>query len=156
MEAVIASYFAQPDLDGLCDWIVEGNSVRSYDWKAAKKSHKQFYKWLALFASDEQKEQYACAMESRADAIAEECLEIADNATDDVIFLTSEDGDGVGGRAAIKHSAIQRARLQIDTRKWFAGKLQPKKYGDKVQLGGDAENPVKIDTTVEIVHVHPK
>ena len=25
---------------------------------------------------------------------------------------------------------IQRARLQIDTRKWVAGKLRPKKYGD--------------------------
>lgn len=33
----------------------------------------------------------------------------------------------------------QRARLIIDTRKWTASKLKPKKYGDKLDLttGGD-------------------
>lgn len=34
------------------------------------------------------------------------------------------------------------ARLQIDARKWRAGKLAPKVYGDKVTHANDAENPL--------------
>ena len=28
---------------------------------------------------------------------------------------------------------VQRSRLRIDTRKWMAGKLAPKKYGEKIE-----------------------
>lgn len=39
---------------------------------------------------------------------------------------------------------VDRARLQIDARKWLAGKMSPKKYGDKVAVGGaDDLPPVK-------------
>ena len=33
----------------------------------------------------------------------------------------------------IKPEHINRAKLRIDTRKWMAGKLRPKKYGDKLE-----------------------
>lgn len=33
-------------------------------------------------------------------------------------------------------------RLAVDTRKWAAARLLPKKYGDRVTLSGDAENPL--------------
>ena len=35
-------------------------------------------------------------------------------------------------------------RLAVDTRKWVASRLLPKKYGDKVALVGDSENPVAV------------
>ncbi len=28
---------------------------------------------------------------------------------------------------------IEHRRLQVDARKWYAGKLRPKVYGDKIQ-----------------------
>ena len=34
-------------------------------------------------------------------------------------------------------SAINRARLKVDTRKWLASKLVPKVYGNKVDIEGD-------------------
>jgi hypothetical protein len=37
----------------------------------------------------------------------------------------------------------QRCRLMVDTRKWLMSKRAPKKYGDKVQLAGDADNPIE-------------
>lgn len=101
-------------------------------------------------------EKYTRAKELQQQTREEEIIAIADNATDDIGFLVSDDAEGEGAKAFIKHSAIQRARLQIDTRKWVMGKNAPKKYGDKVQVGGDADNPVKIDTKVEVVHIHPK
>jgi len=78
-------------------------------------------------------ESYLRAREAQADVIFDECLEIADDCTDDVIFLTEDNEEGESGRPAIKHSAIARAKLRIDTRMRMAGKLKPKKYGDKVQ-----------------------
>ena len=40
---------------------------------------------------------------------------------------------------------VQRSRIRIDTRKWIASKLKPKKYGDKVDVTTDGE---KINTPV--------
>ena len=49
------------------------------------------------------------------------------------------------------HSAyIQWQKNRIDARKWVAAKLKPRKYGDKVQLSGDAENPLKVEADISI------
>jgi len=36
------------------------------------------------------------------------------------------------------------ARVLIDTDKWLASKFYPKMFGDKVQVGGDSEQPLTI------------
>ena len=38
----------------------------------------------------------------------------------------------------------QAYRLAVDARRWVAGKLAPKRYGDKLTLSGDEENPLAI------------
>ena len=55
-----------------------------------------------------------------------QCLQIADDATNDLI----EGPDG----PMVNHAAIQRAKLKIDTRMRMAGKLNGK-YADKPLLG---------------------
>jgi len=37
---------------------------------------------------------------------------------------------------------VQKHKLQVDTRKWLLSKLAPKKYGDKLEVSGDAANPL--------------
>lgn len=69
---------------------------------------------------------YARARDDRADLIFEQCLEIADKQGADVVTVEGVD--------VIDHNVIARAKLQIDTRKWMLGKMQPKKYGDKIDL----------------------
>jgi hypothetical protein len=73
-------------------------------------------------------ERYARAKERLADAIFEECLAIADSQEGDMIE--------VDGEERVNHDAIARAKLRIDTRKWMAGKLRPKVYGDKQVIEG--------------------
>jgi hypothetical protein len=34
-------------------------------------------------------------------------------------------------------------RVKIDTRKWLMSKLHPAKYGERVTVAGDAENPLQ-------------
>ena len=78
--------------------------------------------WLSR--SEDYARAHANAMASRADVIFEEILEIADNTEDDII--TNSDGNKV-----TNHNVIQRDRLRVDTRKWIAAKMNPKKYSDK-------------------------
>lgn len=71
-------------------------------------------------------ERYARAKELQADTIFEQCLEIADDA--------STDFEVIDGVPQLNREHVQRARLRIDTRRWMAGKLRPKVYGDKLDL----------------------
>ncbi len=68
--------------------------------------------------------QYAQAKLVQADLLAEECLEIADDSSNDV-KVNPETGDEY-----LNTEFVARARLRIDTRKWLAMKLLPKQYGD--------------------------
>jgi hypothetical protein len=34
-------------------------------------------------------------------------------------------------------------RVRLDVRKWLMARLNPARYGDRVQLAGDPENPVR-------------
>ena len=82
-------------------------------------------------------EQYARAREAQADKLAEESLQIADDGRSDT-YLDAE------GNEKTDNEAIQRSRLRVDTRKWLASKMAPKKYGDKVAIGGaDDLGPVQ-------------
>lgn len=82
-------------------------------------------------------EQYARAREAQADKLAEEALQIADDGRSD----TCVDGDG---NVKTDTEVIQRSKLRVDTRKWLASKMAPKKYGDKVAIGGaDDLGPVQ-------------
>jgi hypothetical protein len=74
--------------------------------------------------------QYAQAKLKQADLLAEECLDIADDGTNDWMESFGEDGD-TAYRLNGEH--VQRSRLRIDTRKFLAAKLLPKQYGDKTE-----------------------
>lgn len=125
--------------DEICDMLSDGKSLVAICELPEMPSRRTVMKWLALADDGDPLykpflHSYLRAREAQADVIFDECLDIADNATDDVIFLTAEDDDGESGRPVIKHSAIARAKLQIDTRMRMAGKLKPKKYGDKLDI----------------------
>lgn len=69
----------------------------------------------------------ARAREEGFDAIAADCLSIADDGTRD--YEVREDGGLV-----VNHDHIQRSKLRIETRLKLLAKWDPKRYGDKVQL----------------------
>ena len=52
---------------------------------------------------------------------------------------------------ATDSGAVQKQRLQVDTRKWLLSKLAPKRYGDKITLAGDEENPLKVETIKRVM-----
>ena len=77
------------------------------------------------------------------DAMAEECLDIADNAGNDWMERLDAEGRPVGWQ--VNGDNIQRSKLRIETRLKLLAKFNPKKYGDKVVHAGDDVNPVIIE-----------
>lgn len=103
--------------------IEEGNSLRSVLSKKDMPSRYTFFEWLK--DDDGKANQYARACEVRADGIFEDILEIADNSSNDTIYTD---------KGEIPNSEwIARSRLKVDARKWMLGKMNPKKYGEKIQ-----------------------
>lgn len=84
--------------------------------------------------------QYAMAKIEQADMLAEECLEIADDDSNDI--KVDEDGN-----KTFNSEFAARSRLRIDTRKWLASKLLPKQYGPSV----DDKNNITDKKIVEML-----
>lgn len=68
------------------------------------------------------------------DAIAADCLAIADETAFDTI--TTEHGNKANAEW------ISRSKLRVETRLKLLAKWDPKRYGDKVLMGSDPENPL--------------
>jgi hypothetical protein len=82
------------------------------------------------------------------DAMAEECLDIADNAGND--WMERLDAEGIPVGWQVNGENIQRSKLRIETRLKLLAKFNPKKYGDKIVHSGDDENPVVIENNLNV------
>ena len=106
----------------ICERLSDGESLRSICLGDKMPSKTTVFRWLRQF--DSFRDQYARAREAQADAIADEILDIADDGSNDFM----------GEDEKYNGDAVQRSRLRVDARKWFAGKLAPKKYGDSTMV----------------------
>ena len=123
----------------ICEHIAQGKSLRTLAEMEGMPHQATIMAWLDGSHPDFS-EQYARAREAQADKLAEETLLIADESSQD----TCVDADG---NVKTNTEAIQRSKLRVDTRKWLASKMAPKKYGDKVAIGGaDDLGPVQTVT----------
>ncbi|MES2904019.1 MAG: terminase small subunit protein [Pseudomonadota bacterium] len=73
------------------------------------------------------------------DEIAEETLEIADDASNDWMERETEAGNII---PSVNHEHVQRSKLRIDTRLKLLAKWYPQKYGEKTLIGSDPDNPL--------------
>ena len=93
---------------------------------------------------------FARARDEGFDAIALDCLDIADDASRDTKLVGEE------GREVADSEWIARSKLRVDTRLKLLAKWDPKRYGDKItnEHTGPGGGPVEI-TRVERVVVNP-
>lgn len=115
-------------VDAICERLADGESLRAICLGDDMPDKATVFRWLA--AHPEFRDQYASAREVQADSLFDEILDIADDGSNDWM----ERQDGEGGNLGWKENgeALRRSVLRVDARKWMAGKLQPKKYGEKV------------------------
>ena len=124
-------------LKTICDGISEGKSARAM----CREVGIDYWTMKDWLKSDEDfATQYAMAKEDSADLWADEISEIADELPD-------------GSLEPQVFNA--RQRLRVDARKWIASKLKPKKYGDKLAVGGAEDLPPVMVQKIERVIVDP-
>ena len=107
----------------ICSRIAEGKSLVAICRDPDMPSYREFMRWIA---EDETiRQNYASAREASADANAESITDISERVLNGQVDP-------------------QAARVAIDALKWSAGRKQPKKYGDKLELSGDKDRPLNI------------
>ncbi len=52
-------------------------------------------------------------------------------------------------KKTIEHDQLKRYSLRVDNRKWAAGKLAPKRYGDKLQHKGEGGGPIRTEVDLK-------
>jgi hypothetical protein len=119
----------------ICAELAMGRSLRSVCRADDMPGLETVFNWLRT--KPDFSDQYAQAKQESADALVEEMLDIADDGSNDYI----EDGEG---NLKFNSENVQRSRLRVDTRKWIAAKLKPKKFGERVDMnhGVQPENPL--------------
>ena len=109
-----------PCWEKMCEAISTGKSLST----ALKEPGMPSYPMAILMIrrNSEIKSLYERATEDRADKLAEEVIELSDEKMP----------KGLEGPMA--SAWVQQKRLQIDSRKWVASKLNARRYGDKVDV----------------------
>lgn len=120
------SSFNQETADRICERLAAGESLRKICIDEDMPAQGTIYSWLLKDEFKSFQEQYTRARELQADTLFDECQDIADDGSND--YMETDSGQKYDG------DAVQRSRLRIDTRKWMAGKLRPKKYGEATTL----------------------
>ena len=85
------------------------------------------------------------AKQLQMEHMAEEMIDIADDGSNDLMTIVKGDESYEQENKEI----VNRAKIRIDTRKWLMSKLNPKKYGDKLDLTSD--NKALAPTNITIV-----
>jgi hypothetical protein len=119
----------------ICGELACGRSLRSVCKADDMPGLETVFRWLR--EKRDFQDQYARAKNESADALVEQMLDIADDATGDFV----DDGEG---NARFNPEHVQRSRLRVDTRKWIASKLKPKRYGERLDMshGVQPDNPL--------------
>lgn len=117
--------------EDICFRLAEGQSMREICRDPDMPSQSMVYRWLSQ--KENFREQYTRAKEAGIEVLAEDILDIADNASND--WMDRNDSDNPGFTVNMEH--IQRSKLRIESRKWLLSKMVPKKYGDRMQHSGE-------------------
>ena len=117
--------------DEVCLRLTEGEPLV----RICKSSHlpdvSTIYRWLIRFPLF--CEMYTRAREEQADTNADEIIAIAD---EDPKFTEYKDKDGNVVDIKIDTAYVAYQKLRIESRKWTAAKLKPRKYGERIAMEG--------------------
>lgn len=114
-------------MGAICDRLAAGRSLQSICKDEDMPARQTVLEWLAN--DDDFAAQYARAREEQADHYADEIVAIAD---EDPGLIVTREGERV--EVSVDSAAVARQRLRIDSRKWVASKLKPKKYGERTEI----------------------
>lgn len=123
----------------ICTRLANGESLNAMCRDDEMPGISTVYRWL--FANEKFRDMYARAREDQADTLADEIIDISDDARND--WMKRNHGEDDPGWV-VNGEHIQRSRLRVEARKWVAAKLKPRKYGEKLELASDPDRPFTV------------
>ena len=133
--------FSQELFDTICLLIAAGGSLRDICALDAMPDRTTFNKWRKR--TPELQSQYDAACVDREEVYFEQIITIADECRVGEKKVTKANGDV----EVTEIDMIERARVQIDARKWCLARMNRKKYGDKVETehsGSISMDPIQL------------
>ena len=114
----------------VCEQLMLMKSLKEICKDPRMPSKRTIINWLADPKMTDFREMYYYARRVQAELRVDEIFEIADDSKNDWEKVYNKNGELVDIKP--NNEAIQRSRVRIDTRKWYAAKLVPRIYGDTV------------------------
>lgn len=137
-------------VDSLESWIANGETLRAFCRQDGMPSFQRVYEWLKT--DEDAAGRIARARDIGEDAIAQECLDIADTP----ILGEETKVDSDGSILEVKRSdMLGHRKLQIDTRLKLLAKWNPRKYGDKMQVDNTSSDGSMTPTKIQYTIVDP-
>jgi len=137
----------------ICELLSDGIPLREICRMEGMPQWRTVYNWM--YADDALGEAgvglssaIARAREVGYDAMAEECLIIADTPQvgKKTVFSSGADDDK-DSMTVTEEDMLGHRKLQIETRLKLLAKFNPKKYGDRTILAGDADSPLEVQSS---------
>lgn len=132
----VAEKLGEIGIDAICEMVADCKTLQTIA-NMAGVSKSKLSEWL----DNNHSEQYARARLAQADKLVDDLMAIVDEPP----MLTASGSVDAGD--------VAHKRLRMDARKWLAGKMNSKKYGDKVtnEITGENGDPIKTSLTVTFV-----
>lgn len=111
----------------LLDWVAKGKTVYAFCRQPGTPCVRTIYNWLdkdLIFS-----EQFRTAKAVGYDIMSQQCLDIAD---------------------AVNAKNVRQQKLRIWTRLQLLARWDSKRYGSKIVLGGDVDNPIRVMDDAEV------
>lgn len=111
----------------ICNRVIEEKISFNKAIEESEISYVAFFNWM--IKSELLKELYNYARNIRSDVLFEQIIEISDTPVEGRKTKITDRGieETIG-------DMTEHRKLQIDARKWVVAKMQPKKYGDKLDV----------------------
>jgi hypothetical protein len=137
------SAFTAKLLDEICDRLAKGEPLTVICRDEHMPSDRTIRNWMQARA--DVSSAIAHAREVGFDALAAECLEIADFGVNDTKMV----GEGGHEREVPDHEWISRSKLRVETRLKLLAKWDPKRYGDKIGVEHSGSVSTMTDDQIE-------
>jgi hypothetical protein len=142
------SKYTEEIADQICDLVSNGVNLRKVCRMEGMPAWRTVYDWVV--AHPEFATRLARAREMGYDSLAEEALEISNTPhIGQKKVFSSGAGEDEDSMTVTEDDMLGHRKLQIETRLKLLAVWDPKRYGNKVQLGGDGGNPIKVEAQVE-------
>lgn len=131
----------------ICERLSNGETLSAICRDEHMPHRSSIYLWEE--ADESLARQVARARARGYDALAEEALAIAEDGRNDWMEKFGRDGESLGW--VVNGEAVQRSKLRIETRLKLLACWDPKRYGQKVELGGPDGGSIPVSLGIRFV-----